>query len=343
MNKIILEDMDFVFNQLKNTVDLIKLKNSNIFITGGTGLFGKLFLDTFLFLNDKLNLNIKITVLTRNYESFIKKYKRYIDKNIDFVNGDIRNFEIHNENIDYCLHFAASVDPNLEKNNPNEMASIILDGTKNLIKKLEKYNIKRLLFTSSGAVYGKQYQSIKSFKEDYEGCPITYYGKAKKVSEDIFLNSNINISIARCFVLVGPYLNLDIHFAIGNFIRDAMENRDIIIKGDGRPLRSYLYTADLVIWLLTMLLKSENNSIYNVGGGDGISIYDLAKKVAKQVNNYSEKIKVLTEANYNYPAPKYIPNNEKIIKELGVKENYTLDNAIKRTIEYYKGLKNEKN
>lgn len=64
-------------------------------------------------------------------------------------------------------------------------------------------------------------------------------------------------------------MNLNIHFAIGNFIKDAMENRDIIIKGDGRPLRSYLYTADLVIWLLTMLLKSENKSIYNVGGGGG--------------------------------------------------------------------------
>ena len=338
MNKIIEEDTNFIFTQLKNIIDLSKLNNSNILITGGTGLFGKLFLDTFLFLNDKLNLNIKITVLTRNYESFIKKYKRYIGKNIDFVNGDIRNFEIHNENIDYCLHFAASVDPNLEKNNPNEMASIILDGTKNLIKKLEKYNIKRLLFTSSGAVYGKQYQSVKSFKEDYEGCPITYYGKAKKVSEDIFLNSNINVSIARCFALVGPYLNLDIHFAIGNFIRDAMENRDIIIKGDGRPLRSYLYTADLVIWLLTILLKSKNKSIYNVGGGGGISIYDLAKKVAKQNNNYTGEIKVLGKTNIGVAPERYVPDISKIIKELGVKENYTLEAAIKRTIEYYKGL-----
>ena len=116
-----------------------------------------------------------------------------------------------------------------------------------------------------------------------------------------------------------------------------------MIKGDGRAYRSYLYAADLAVWLLAILLKSENKSIYNVGAGGGISIYDLAKKVAKQNNNYTGKIKVLTEANYNYPAPKYIPNNEKIIKELGVKENYTLDNAIKRTIEYYEGLKNGKN
>ena len=89
---------------------------------------------------------------------------------------------------------------------------------------------------------------------------------------------------------------------------------------------------------MAILLKSENKSIYNVGGRNGISIYDLAKKVSKQVNNYTGKVDILTKSNYNYPTPKYIPNNKKIIKELGVKENYTLEAAIKRTIEYYKGL-----
>ena len=79
------------------------------------------------------------------------------------------------------------------------------------------------------------------------------------------------------------------------------------------------------------------------GGGDGISIYNLAKKVAKQVNNYTGKIKVLGETNFGVAPERYVPDTSKIIKELGVKENYTLEEAIKRTIEYYKGLKNEKN
>ena len=341
MNKIILEDTNFIFNQLKNTADLTKLNNSNILITGGTGLFGKSILNALIFI--RKYFNFEITVLSRNKNNFLINYPEFNLEFINFINGDIRNFDCNNKNFDYIIHAATPASAKLENENPKEMYSIILEGTKNIINIAKNMNVKKLLFTSSGAVYGEQYQSVKSFKEDYEGCPITYYGKAKKVSEDIFLNSNINVSIARCFALVGPYLNLDIHFAIGNFIRDVMENRDIIIKGDGRPLRSYLYTADLVLWLLTILLKSENNSIYNVGGEDGISIYDLAKKVAKQNNNYTGKIKVLTEANYNYPAPKYIPNNEKIIKELGVKENYTLDNAIKRTIEYYERLKNGKN
>lgn len=336
MNKIILEDAKFIFTQLKNITDLAKLNNSNILITGGTGLFGKSILNALIFIRQYFNF--EITILSRNKNNFLLDYPEYNLEFINFISGDIRNFDCNGKHFDYIIHAAALVSAKLEKENPKEMYSIILGGTKNIINIAKNMNIKKLLFISSGAVYGEQYQSIESFKEDYEGCPITYYGKAKKISEDIFLNSNINVSIARCFAFVGPYLNLNIHFAIGNFIRDVIENRDIIIKGDGRPLRSYLYTADLVLWLLTILLKSKNNSIYNVGGGDGISIYDLAKKVSKQVNNYTGKIKVLSEANYNYPAPKYLPNNEKIIKELGVKENYTLDEAIKRTIEW--NLKN---
>lgn len=331
MNKIILEDMDFVFNQLKNTVDLAKLKNASIFITGGTGLFGKLFLDAFLFLNYKLNLNIKITVLTRNYESFIKKYKRYIDKNIDFIIGDIRNFEIYNKNIDYCLHLAASVDPNLEKNNPNEMESVIVDGTKNLIKKLEKYSIKRLLFTSSGAVYGKQPDNIKYMAENFECNPNSIYGKSKLLAESILLNNNINCVIARCYALVGPYLNLNIHYAIGNFISDCLHKKDIIIKGDGTPLRSYLYTADLVLWLLTILLKSENKEIYNVGSMKEISIYQLAKIISEQFE-YKTNIKVLSKENIGIAPTMYMPDNRKIISMLGVKENYKIESMIKKTI-----------
>ena len=276
----------------------------------------------------------KITVLSRNKNNFLFNYPKYNLEFINFISGDIRNFDCKRQDFDYIIHAATPASAKLEEENPKEMYSVILEGTKNIIDIAKNMNVKKLLFTSSGAVYGEQYQSIKSFKEDYQGIPITYYGKAKKISENIFLNSNINVSIARCFAVTGPYLNLNIHFAIGNFIKDAIENRDIIINGDGRPLRSYLYTADLVIWLLAILLKSENKSIYNVGGRNGISIYDLAKKVSKQVNNYTGKVDILTKYNYNYPTPKYIPNNKKIIKELGVKENYTLDEAIKRTIDW---------
>lgn len=331
VNSIILEDSEFVFNQLKNLTDLSKLDNSNILITGGTGLFGKSILNFLIYIRKYYNFNI--TILTRNKYNFLFNYSNYNLDFINFINGDIRDFN-PDKGYNYIIHAATPASDKLEKENPNEMYSIILDGTKNIINIAKKMNVKKLLFTSSGAVYGEQYESIKSFKESYSGNPITYYGKAKKMSEELLLDSNINVSIARCFAFVGPYLNLDIHFAIGNFIRDVIQNKNIIIKGDGRPLRSYLYTADLVIWLFTILLNSEDKSIYNVGSSNEISIYNLAKKVSNLVINYTGNIEVLTKANYSCPTPKYIPDNSKIIEELKVKENYTLDESIKRTIEW---------
>lgn len=330
-NKIILEDAEFIFNQLKILADLSKLYDSNILITGGTGLFGKSILN--FLINIREYYNFHITILTRNKYDFLINYPNYNSNFIRFINGDIRNFNC-DEKYDYIIHAAAPASEKLEKENPDEMYSIILDGSKNIINIAKKMNVKKLLFTSSGAVYGEQYESIKSFKENYSGNPITYYGKAKKISEELFIDSNINVSIARCFAFVGPYLNLDIHFAIGNFIRDVIGNKDIIIKGDGRPLRTYLYTADLVIWLFTILLNSKDKSIYNVGSSAEISIYDLAKLVSNSIDNYTGDINVLTKPDYSCPTPKYLPNNTKIIKELGVKENYSLDDAVKRTIEW---------
>lgn len=332
IDKILLQDIDFIFNQLKEITDLSLLDNKNIFITGGTGLFGKSILNELIYI--KKFFNLKITLLTRDINNFLYNYPEYNLNFIKFIQGDIRNFKYNGEDFDYIIHAAAPASAKLEEENPDEMYSIIVEGTKKIIELTKKMDIKKLLFTSSGAIYGKQPEELDNFNEKYEGNPITYYGKAKKISEKLLLESNINVTIARCFAFVGPYLNLDIHFAIGNFIKNVINNEDIVIKGDGRPLRTYLYTADLVIWLLTMLLNTNDKSIYNVGSSNEISIYNLAKKVSNCIKGYNKNIKILTKPNYDIPSPKYIPNNTKIIKELKVKENFDIETSIKRTIKY---------
>ncbi|WP_276307047.1 NAD(P)-dependent oxidoreductase [Brachyspira sp. G79] len=208
MNKILQEDLDFILEKLKDNIDFNKLKDTHIFITGGTGLFGKLLLETFLFFNNKLYTNIKITVLTRNHKKFVSNYPQFINENIRYIDGDIRNFDIGFDSIDYVIHAAASVDPILEKENPDEMFSIIVDGTKYLLEKIKPYNVKRILFTSSGAVYGKQPYNLKYISEDFKCDPNSTYGKGKYISENILLDSSIDTIITRCYALVGPYLNL---------------------------------------------------------------------------------------------------------------------------------------
>ena len=331
MNKIVEEDIKSIIQK----ADFIsKLNNKNILLIGGTGFFAKWFIILIDYLNNVFSFNISLTITIRSYKKFVSEFINVIDINkYQYIESDIENLKLDNKDFDFVLYFA-SPDPYVI--DEEKLYNTIAQGTENIVNIFENANIERLIFTSSGAVYGCNYHNSK----ETDICkPNTIYAKAKKYAEELILQSNINVSIARCFVFNGPFNEKHNYFAMANFIDSVINNRDIIINGDGSPIRSYLYMADAIYWLLTILLKSKNKSIYNVGGGGGgISIYDLAKKVAKQNNNYTGEIKVLGKTNIGVAPERYVPDISKIIKELGVKENYTLEAAIKRTIEYYKGL-----
>lgn len=139
-NKIISEDTKFIFTQLKNITDLAKLNNSNILITGGTGLFGKSILNALIFIRQYFNF--EITILSRNKNNFLLNYPEYNLEFINFISGDIRNFDCNEKNFDYIIHAATPASAKLEKENPKEMYSIILEGTKNIINISKNMNIK---------------------------------------------------------------------------------------------------------------------------------------------------------------------------------------------------------
>ncbi|WP_129409211.1 NAD-dependent epimerase/dehydratase family protein [Marinitoga lauensis] len=154
MNKLpLLEDLKFIIKKLKD--DIYKLKNENIFITGGTGFFGKWFLETLLYANEQLNLNIHIGVLSRNPETFKEKYPYFINKNITFYKGDIRDFRFPKENFSYIIHGAsASAEGWFRGESQISRLSIITDGTKRILDFAKEQKVKKFLYMSSGKVYG---------------------------------------------------------------------------------------------------------------------------------------------------------------------------------------------
>ena len=324
MNK----DLELIYNCINN---IQVLKGKSMFITGATGWFGIWVLKFLSFLNESYNFNIKITILTRNYNKFINKFPEFKQEYIKYIENDICNFNIKKEYFNYILDMVDA-----ETNDFTETYKNMIGGLNNLINNISNINnnIEKMLFVSSGSIYGVQPEYLNNINEKYNGNPITAYAIAKKESEKILLNSNINVSIARGFTFIGEYIKFG-HFAISNFIDDVINNRDIIIKGDGRPMRTYLYMADAIYWLLEILLNSKDKSIYNVGASEPISILELAQKVASSVPNYNGDIKVLTKINENDKIHRYIPDNTKIKKELKVKENFTIDEAISKTIGFY--------
>ena len=138
--------------------------------------------------------------------------------------------------------------------------------------------------------------------------------------------------MARCFTFVGPYLPLDDHLAMGNFIRDGLNGGPIIVKGDGTTIRSYLYADDLVEWLWTILLKGNTGEAYNVGSDEAISIFDLAHLVS---TCFDDKPEVIIKGKPDGKIDRYVPKVEKIKNELCVSERMTLVAGIKRTIDFH--------
>ena len=344
MNAAILkEDIEIIVSALR---PLSKgLDNSRIFLTGGTGFFGKWMLHSFLGLRKAHNLNATMTVLSRNPQGFLESYPEFLKhEGLDFINGDIRTFDISNLHpFDFVIHAATEASAKLEQEDPEEMYSVITDGTRHVLDFARQCSAKRFLFISSGAVYGSQPPSLSHIPETYDGTPSTAYGKGKKISEHLCLDASADrfeCVIARPFAFVGPYLPLNTHFAIGNFIRDCLEYRPIIIQGDGTPLRSYMYAADLAVWLWTILVNGQNCSAYNIGSDQAISIAELAEAISRYFKNRNE-IRILHPSDKTLPQARYIPNVSRAMSELNLKINFNLSQSLEKTIQWYSMKKNK--
>ena len=336
-------DLDHILTHTESLWE--DLRGKCLFITGGTGFFGCWLLESFAWANDNLDFNASALVLTRNYDAF-QKNAPHLAANpaIQFHIGDVRNFNFPGGEFSYIIH-AASILASAKFNNADRllMFDTIVEGTRHTLDFAAQCHAKKFLLTSSGAVYGKQPFGMPHVSEDYCGAPDpadphSAIGESKRAAE--FLCSyysrryGIETKIARCFSFVGPYLPLDIQYAIGNFIHDGLRKKPIIIKGDGSPYRSYLYAADLVIWLWTILFHGKICRPYNVGSEEEIDIHTLAKIVAQMVRPALE-VRVMQKRVPNRPVERYVPSTYRARNELGVKQAISLRDSIKRTMEWY--------
>lgn len=298
---------------------------TSIFLTGGTGFFGKSILSM---LKRGFGPELKFTVLSRDPAKFLADHPEFSGlQAVDFISGDVRNFTFPEQPFDLIFHAAApamAMPPGVERD-------IIISGTKRVLDFARKCGAKRILYISSGAAYGPQPPDLDLIPEDYPCRPVTEYGIAKYEAERMCLDSGIETVIARCFAFVGPYLNRNIHFAIGNFIRDCLENRDIEIKGDGTPYRSYLYADNLVRWLFAILFDGQAGQAYNVGSDQAVSIRELAETVKRVLRSDSNIIVRGTPVPGQAPA-RYVPDIMKIQRGLGVRIETGLEDAIRETV-----------
>lgn len=317
------------------------LRGGRIFLTGGTGFFGVWLLESVAWANERLGLNASVTVLTRAPEAFRARMPHLAaDPAIRLHAGDMRSFEFPPGDFSHVLHAATETRADLE---PLEVFESNLAGTRRVLDFTRASGAGRLLFTSSGAVYGKQPPDLAQIPEDYPGAPsptdpASGYGEAKRASELLCClaacRAGFAATIARCFAFIGPHLPLNSGFAAGNFLRDALAGGPIRVHGDGTPYRSYLYAADLAIWLWTILCRGQSCRPYNVGSPEAICIADLAREVAALAGPGLE-VQIAHPAGLGPACERYVPSVLKAATELQLRPVVPLADAIRRTIHWH--------
>jgi nucleoside-diphosphate-sugar epimerase len=336
-------DLDYI---LTTTASLWpEMRNRRIFITGGTGFFGCWLLESFLAANRAFDLQAQAVVLTRSAQSFRCRSPHLAgDAAVELLEGDIRDFAFPPGDFPFVIHAATE---SVQKPSPcasEDRFSTIVEGTKRCLEFAESHRAQKFLLTSSGAVYGPQPATMTHIEESYSGAPATLqpgsvYGEGKRVAEMLCgmtaRRTGMECKIARCFAFVGPHLPLHAHFAIGNFIRDAMQGGPIVVQGDGTPMRSYLYAADLAIWLWTILLRAPGMRAFNVGSCNGLSIRSVAEEVAAAIRPGIE-IRILQQAVPGAPVHRYVPDVQTAQRELDLREGVSLREAIQRTAAWHR-------
>ena len=309
---------------------------STLRVIGGTGIFGKSILDSF---NrgalEQWGIE-RVIAMSRNAESLRKEAPQLISSKVKLYSADITTTATLPA-ADIVIHAAASTDAARYLSRPLEEQQNIQAGTYNYCNLAKSVHANsKILYVSSGAVYGKQPEGMTHIPEEYKANNLSElpdgnkdYAIAKLDAEKAILNlgqQGLSVSIARCFAFAGPWLPRNQQFAIGNFIEDGLQGRPIIVKATKKVYRSYMHADDLVEWLMTIALHAGTECpVYNVGSDQAIMMGDLANLIAHEFGVDAQVPELLEK-----DTDRYIPSIKKAMNELGLTLKYGLIQCIRR-------------
>lgn len=315
------------------------LRDARLFITGATGFIGRWLLETLRYADAAENLGVRVTILSRDPETFARKAPDLAAwPRLTVLRGDVKTFDFPEGESTHVIHAATDASAELNDNNPRAMFDTVVAGARRVFDFAVEAKAGRLLHLSSGAVYGPQPWELELVPEDWRGgpdCanPVNAYAEGKRAAEMLGAiygkQFGLHITTARIFAVLGPYLPLDTHFAAGNFLRDGMAGRKIVVKSDGRACRSYIYAADLAAALWLMLARGPAGRAFNLGSEDVVSIRELAERVATTLGGAGHEVLGRPDACWN--PGRYAPDMSAFTAEFGPAQSVSLEEAILRT------------
>jgi dTDP-glucose 4,6-dehydratase len=263
-----------------------ELAGAHVLVTGAAGFVGSWMIESLLDASDSLSLGVTVTALVRDGAAFQRNFPHLASSfAVDVLESDVRRFQVGVPPT-HVVHAASATSPTRVGFNPDDIIETIERGTQRVMDAAAESRARRVLVVSSGSVYDRTSRGASRIDEDQSTIdaavtPAERFGVAKRNAERAATEAPVDACLARIFALHGPRLPLDGQFAVGQFLGDALAGRPIRISGDGTPVRTYLYAADMAAWCWTVLLRGAPRRAYNIGSDRERTIADVAQGVAR--------------------------------------------------------------
>ena len=332
---------------VKDNVQLLApLKGGKILITGGTGFVGTWLVETLAYLNDQFGYGVRMQLLAKHASQFKARVPHLGGrKDVALIDRDVKDIIEINDDVAYVIHAAANPDNRLHASDPLRVMGVISKGTESALAAASRISgLKKFMNISSGLVYGPQPLGLEALPEIFLGGPdcasiMSVYAESKRFAETLCTvhrnQYKMPVVTARPFAFIGPYQLLDKPWAVNNFINDALRGGPINIMGDEHTVRSYMYPSDMAFWLLRILAAGESGHAYNVGSPHGITLKELADKIASNFTPQPQ-VALASKAYKAQHRSRFVPDVKAAETDLGLRLTVGIDEAIKNTLLWHK-------
>lgn len=344
MNPFVEEDAKTIANA---GIDWGKLENKIILVAGANGYVPQFFVHGLLMRNTLFHAGIRVIALCRSAERAALRFSEYKDRDdFELLMGDVTRPLIYEGEIDYIIHAASPADLKTRYEDLAAVFNANVIGCKNLLELAREKNA-TLLFLSSVDVYGKNEENIR-LSENFSGSldwlnPRNIYSSAKKAAETLcscYANQGCSCKIVRPCQILGSGISLDDGRLHVDFISQMLSGNAIVLKGDGTPIRTFLYITDAIIGMLTVMLEGNSGEAYNIAAEEGeASVLELAQTMASLADDRKIDIVYNMETRNSDPAVtnviSFVCADPAKIRALGWKPAVPLREACKRMMMYY--------